>query len=109
MFVCIRGAPAWPGLCDAKGIKNFQVKHNKFEFVKRMTGMKKPAAMVLAGTQVVDRWWQAIDAFIPPQIHNKLHKGGPVNDRLTTYAQAWVWRYHLPVGIDFKCELGKIC
>ena len=85
----------------------FQVKHNKFEFVKRMTGMKRPATVVLTGTQVVDRWWQAMDAFIPPQIHNKLKKGGPVNDRLTTYAHAWVWRYHLPVGIDFKCELGR--
>ena len=103
------GAPAWPSLCDVKGIKNFQVKHNKFEFVKRLPGMKKPASVVLAGTQVIDRWWQAMDAFIPPQIHNKKGKGGPVNDRLKTYAHAWVWRYHLPVGIDFKTELGKIC
>ena len=65
----------------------FQVKHNKFEFVKRMTGMKRPATVVLTGAQVVDRWWQAMDAFVPPQIHNKLKKGEPVN------AHAWVWRY----------------
>ena len=103
------GAPAWPSLCDVRGIKNFQVKHNKFEFVKRLPGMKKPASVVVAGTQVIDRWWQAMDAFIPPQIHNKKGKGGPVNDRLKTYAHAWVWRYHLPVGIDLKTELGKIC
>ena len=65
------GAPAWPSLCDAKGIKNFQVKHYKFQFVKRLPGMKKPASVVVAGTQAIDRWWQAMDAFIPPQIHNK--------------------------------------
>ena len=51
------GAPAWPSLCDVKGIKNFQVKHNKFEFVKRLPGMKKPASVVVVGTQVIDRWW----------------------------------------------------
>ena len=84
------GAPAWPSLCDVKGIKNFQVKHNKFQFVKRLPGMKQPASVVVAGTQVIDRWWQAMDAFIPPQIHNKKGKGGPVNDRLKTYAHAWV-------------------
>ena len=82
------GAPAWPSLCDVKGIKNFQVKHYKFQFVKRLPGMKKPASVVVAGTQVIDHWWQAMDAFIPPQIHNKKGKGGPVNDLLISCREA---------------------
>ena len=49
-----------------------------------------------------------MDAFIPSQIHSKKSLGGPVNDRLKTYAHAWVWRCRLPVGIDLNTELKKI-
>ena len=50
-----------------------------------------------------------MDAVIPSQVHSKKSLGGPVNDRLKTYAHAWVWRCHLPVGIDLSTELKKIC
>ena len=36
------GARCWPAMCKAHGIRNFHVKHNKFEFAKKLPDVKRP-------------------------------------------------------------------
>ena len=90
------GARCWPAMCKARGIRNFHVKHNKFEFAKKLPDVKRPKRGVVAGTQCIDRMWASLDKFIPPELSNKSGKGGTVNEKIFTYLYAWVWRYHLP-------------
>ena len=103
------GARCWPAMCKARGIRNFHVKHNKFEFAKKLPDVKRPKRGVVAGTQCIDRMWASLDKFIPPELSNKSGKGGTVNEKIFTYLYAWVWRHHLPTKANFKVELAKIC
>ena len=96
-------------MCKARGIRNFHVKRNKFEFAKKLPDVKRPKRGVVAGTQCIDRMWASLDKFIPPELSNKSGKGGTVNEKIFTYLYAWVWRYHLPKNANFKVELAKIC
>ena len=95
-------------MCKARGIRNFHVKRNKFEFAK-LPDVKRPKRGVVAGTQCIDRMWASLDKFIPPELSNKSGKGGTVNEKIFTSLYAWVWRYHLPKNANFKVELAKIC
>ena len=90
-------------MCKARGIRNFHVKHNKFEFAKKLPDVKRPNSFR------IDRMWASLDKFIPPELSNKSGKGGTVNEKIFTYLYAWVWRYHLPKKTNFKVELAKIC
>ena len=36
------GARCWPAMRKAHGIRNFHVKHNKFEFAKKLPDVKRP-------------------------------------------------------------------
>ena len=102
------GAPAWPALCKARGLQNYHVAHSKFEFAKKVTRAKQPK-MVVAGTQCIDRWWQALDTCIPREIASKTAKGGAINPKLLGYMWTWLWGYHLPRDVDFRKALAKIC
>ena len=101
------GAKAWESICTDMKIKNFPVVHGKQQFTRKLKVLKKPAA-TLAGTQVVDRWWQSLDRFIPSSLNNKDWNPGALNDKLIRYMHGFVWRYHLPVDVDLKQELGKL-
>lgn len=101
------GAKAWESLCQQKKIKNFPVTHGKQQFTRKLKVMKKPGA-TLAGTQVVDRWWQSLDRYIPSSLNNKDWSKGGLNQKLILYMHAFVWRYHLPVDTDLKFKLGKL-
>ena len=80
----------------------------KFEFARKVARAKQPK-MAVAGTQCIDRWWQALDTFIPREIANKTAQGGPINPKLLDYMWTWLWRYHLPRDVDFRKALAKIC
>ena len=101
------GAKAWESICTDMKIKNFPVVHGKQQFTRKLKVLKKPAA-TLAGTQVVDRWWQSLDRFIPSSLNNKDWNSGALNDKLIRYMHGFAWRYHLPVDVDLKQELGKL-
>ena len=88
-------------------IKNFPVVHGKQQFTRKLKVLKKSAA-TLAGTQVVDGWWQSLDRFIPSNLNNKDWNSGGLNDKLMRYMSAFVWSYDLPVDVDLKKALGKI-
>ena len=75
------GARCWPAMCKAHAIRNFHVKHNKFEFAKKLPDVKRPKKGVVAGTQCIDRMWASLDKFIPPELSNKSGKGGTVNEK----------------------------
>ena len=81
--------------------------HGKQQFTRKLKVLKKPAA-TLAGTQVVDRWWQSLDRFIPSSLNNKDWNSGALNDKLIRYMHGFAWRYHLRVDVDLKQELGKL-
>ena len=101
------GAKAWESICEDLKIKCFAVVHGKQPFTRKLKVMKKPGVTV-AGTQVVDRWWQSLDKFIPSSLNNKDWQSKGLNEELLTYTYAFVWRYHLPVDVDLKKELGKL-
>jgi L-rhamnose mutarotase len=90
-------------------VKNLSVSHKNNQFVKKFDLKKKAKYSNVAGTQAVDRWWEGLDNFIPPQLHNKTGKGGKINAALFDYVFSFVWRSSLPAKIDLKKEIGKIC
>ena len=46
----VHSARCWPAMCKARVIRNFHVKHNKFEFAKKLPDVKRPKRGVVAGT-----------------------------------------------------------
>ena len=62
-----------------------------------------------AGTQVIDRWWEAVDRFLPPQLANKKNKGGPLNEALFDYVLSFVWRQQLHSDTEMRGAIGKLC
>lgn len=106
------GAHAWQAATKAQKlskVKNLSVSHKNNQFVKKFDLKKKAKYSNVAGTQAVDRWWEGLDNFIPPQLHNKTGKGGKINAALFDYVFSFVWRSSLPAKIDLKKEIGKIC
>ena len=107
------GAHAWPHSLkqeNLRNIKNVAVSHRKLQWIKKFSGKyKKPKSTKDGGTQMIDRWWESVDGFVPRQIHNKCKKGGAINHHLLDYVFGFVWRYQLKDTVDMKTELGKIC
>ena len=106
------GAVAWPAAVkkqNLKHIKSLSVVHKRNQFTKKVKGKKKPKFSNTAGTQAVDRWWEALEEYVPSQLRNKTQKGGEINPTLIEYLYSFVWRYKLPPAMDMKTELGKIC
>ena len=101
------GAKAWESICEDLKIKCFAVVHGKQQFTRKLKVMKK-LGVTAAGTQVVDRWWQSLEKCIPSSLNNKDWQSKGLNEELLTYTYAFVWRYHLPVDVDLKKELGKL-
>ena len=107
------GAHGWPTSLKKSGLKKIKsvaVSHRRLQWVKK-TSMKhkKPKAVKDGGTQIIDRWWQSLDTFVPPQVHNKASKGGPINQKLFDYVFGFVWRYQLKSTTDMKTAIGKLC
>ena len=106
----------WQRELEAAGIPtarviNLNVSHRKKQLLKKQVvklGKQKKKEVSVA-TQIIDRWWQSFDDFIPPQVKNKEGKGKGVNPKLIDYVYGYVWRAQLPVDADFRLELGKIC
>ena len=90
-------------MCKARGIRNFHVKRNKFEFAK-LPDVKRPKRGVVAGTQCIDRMWASLDKFIPPELSNKSGKGGTVNEKIFTSLYAWALA--LPLAKKRKLQSG---
>ena len=104
----------WTLECQARGlqgkVKCVAVSHKRWEFTRNLPVKKKPSSMSsVAGTQCVDRWWQALDRFIPSQLHKKLGKGKGLNENLFSYVFAFVWRDQLPRDVDMRAALGALC
>ena len=55
----------------------------------------------------MDRFWQAIDRYMPATIHSKKDAG--VNPRVLIYFYSFVWRTQLKIDCDFRKQLGKVC
>ena len=100
------GAKSWERVCREQRLTNCHVKHNKHEWAKEQPGKKK-GKCVVAGTQCIDRWWQSLDDWLPRSISNKKH--GDVNPRIWRYLYAFIWRYHLPLQVDFRRALANAC
>ena len=98
------GALAWPAECKVLKLKN--------KFLFAMGANNSPAEFesrgqeATAGTQVLDRWWQGLDEFVPPQLRKK-HEHGE-NPMLRRYAYAYLWRYHIPNGTNLLDAFGGI-
>jgi L-rhamnose mutarotase len=106
------GAHAWPAAVKAEGlanVRNFAVSHRGLQFTKKLKLKKKAKYSNTAGTQVVDRWWESLDEYIPKQLHSKTGKGGTINEALFDYVFSFVWRCSLSDNADFKAEVGKVC
>ena len=93
-----------------KKTKVKHVVHKKLQFTKKLSKFKTPKnTSRTAGTQVIDRRWETLDRFSPPQLNTKNGKGGVVNDRLFEYLFSGLWRYQLPANSDMMLRMGKLC
>ena len=70
------GARCWPAMCEAHGIRNFHVKHNKFEFAKKLPDVKRPKKSRCRSTMHrphVGFFGQIHSAWIVKQIRKRGH------------------------------------
>jgi hypothetical protein len=87
----------------------YQVSHRCLEFTKKVSPTSKRHSST-AGTQIIDRRWESLDAYVPSELHVKAHSHGPMNlDALESYVWSWVWRKNLQPEQDLLVELGRCC
>ena len=99
------GALAWPAECEVLKLKNISVRHGRQQFARKIR-KQKAGGVTTAGTQVLDRWWQGLDEFVPSQLHNKSDHGE--NPMLRRYAYAYLWRYHIRNRTNLLDAFGDI-
>ena len=96
------GARAWKVAADAdeKRLRVKPVIHQKNEFVRW-------ESRDVRGTQMLDRRWSGLDAWVGKQIHT--FKDGKVNPQLMQKVRSWQWRVRKGQSADLFLELGKAC
>ena len=106
------GAHAWPAAVKEDGLKkvrSLKVSHKNLQFTKKFALKKKARYSNVAGTQVIDRWWQSLDEYVPQPIHNKTGKSGGINPLMYDYLFSFIWRSSLAASMNLKEEIGQIC
>ena len=81
------------------------VAHNKMEFVKKVTKVRRSHSS-MAGTQIIDRRWGVFKRYIPKEMKAKV--GKDINPALKTYLYSWVFRQQMQ-SQDWLTEVGKLC
>ena len=100
------GAKAWETVAteSRKGLRVAPVVHQKQQFVIKDRHAKKRGASRWRGTQVIDRRWDGLDAWIGRYISTL--KNGRPNPAIMTKVRSYQWRVR---QADIYKQLGKVC
>ena len=94
------GNTAWWSECQRLGLKQEKVVHQNKEWTKDVS-LSSDSHMAslskVAGTQVVDRSWSSLKAFVPASFPRKLGHGpgATVHPEIPKLVQQWMWRTQL--------------
>lgn len=100
------GIESWKSVAreQAPWLMHRNVVHSKLEFTRPVETPRSRSS--LAGTQSLDKRWDHLDNYIPPQIAIKWNHG--VHETIWQYVFSWLWRHNRPHS-DMRKLLGGLC
>lgn len=106
------GNSAWRTEARRLGLRHVEVCHQRKEFVRKDRKKKGQTGSCMAGTQKLDRCWQALKKFVPQSFPRKLGKAeaSRLHPAMPLFVEQFMWRKSVGnvTAQGFLSELVKI-
>jgi hypothetical protein len=95
-------------LCKGLRLKSVSVTHGRQEFCRKIQNVKCRKTTT-AGTQVLDRWWQDLNRYVPASSTATWYKvATQFHASVATYTYSYMWRCHLRIHANWLAEVVSV-